>query len=179
MTAQFTPEDLEAQMAVKDVFDPDWLLNPAKVFPLAPHPRAAAATAAMSHHETPGWRGRELPRLRARGCERIGAPLEIRGGRHRAAIGRPVATRWRRSRSRAQRHHALRAGRADAGGRAGTPMAEIEAALAAEGQRLAFEPMDHRTLLGHFGQRPPSAAVVACQPRAAAAGAGGGAAATA
>lgn len=27
--------DLEAQMAVKDVFDPRWLLNPAKVFPLA------------------------------------------------------------------------------------------------------------------------------------------------
>jgi glycolate oxidase len=32
---QFTPEDLEAQMRVKDVFDPKWLLNPAKVFPLA------------------------------------------------------------------------------------------------------------------------------------------------
>jgi glycolate oxidase len=26
------PEDLEAQMRVKDAFDPDWLLNPAKVF---------------------------------------------------------------------------------------------------------------------------------------------------
>ncbi len=35
MTAQFTGDDLEAQMRVKDVFDPDWLLNPAKVFPLA------------------------------------------------------------------------------------------------------------------------------------------------
>jgi glycolate oxidase len=35
MTVQFTPEDLEAQMRVKDVFDPKWLLNPAKVFPLA------------------------------------------------------------------------------------------------------------------------------------------------
>jgi glycolate oxidase len=34
MTAQFTPEDLEAQLKVKDVFDPAWLLNPAKVFPL-------------------------------------------------------------------------------------------------------------------------------------------------
>jgi glycolate oxidase len=34
MTAQYTPEDLEAQMAVKDVFDPGWLLNAAKVFPL-------------------------------------------------------------------------------------------------------------------------------------------------
>ncbi len=35
MTVQFDPVDLEAQMAVKDVFDPKWLLNPAKVFPLA------------------------------------------------------------------------------------------------------------------------------------------------
>jgi glycolate oxidase len=35
MKVQFTDEDLEAQLKVKDVFDPDWLLNPAKVFPLA------------------------------------------------------------------------------------------------------------------------------------------------
>ncbi len=34
MGVQFTPEDMEAQMRVKDVFDPKWLLNPAKVFPL-------------------------------------------------------------------------------------------------------------------------------------------------
>ena len=34
MTTQFDPEDIEAQLRVKDVFDPKWLLNPAKVFPL-------------------------------------------------------------------------------------------------------------------------------------------------
>uniref|UniRef100_UPI002610FF74 FAD-linked oxidase C-terminal domain-containing protein n=1 Tax=uncultured Roseicyclus sp. TaxID=543072 RepID=UPI002610FF74 len=34
MSVQFAPADLEAQMRVKDVFDPGWLLNPAKVFPL-------------------------------------------------------------------------------------------------------------------------------------------------
>ncbi|WP_136442027.1 FAD-linked oxidase C-terminal domain-containing protein [Pacificoceanicola onchidii] len=34
MTDQYDPADLEIQMAVKDVFDPGWLLNPAKVFPL-------------------------------------------------------------------------------------------------------------------------------------------------
>ena len=34
MSFQYAPEELEAQMAVKDVFDPQWLLNPAKVFPL-------------------------------------------------------------------------------------------------------------------------------------------------
>jgi glycolate oxidase len=34
MAVQFAPQDMEAQMRVKDVFDPKWLLNPAKVFPL-------------------------------------------------------------------------------------------------------------------------------------------------
>jgi len=34
MPVQFTGGDMEAQMRVKDVFDPAWLLNPAKVFPL-------------------------------------------------------------------------------------------------------------------------------------------------
>ncbi|OUS37281.1 FAD-binding oxidoreductase [Rhodobacterales bacterium 56_14_T64] len=35
MLYQYAPEDLEAQLKVKDVFDPQWLLNPAKVFPLS------------------------------------------------------------------------------------------------------------------------------------------------
>lgn len=35
MLDQFTGDDLEAQLRIKDVFDPAWLLNPAKVFPLS------------------------------------------------------------------------------------------------------------------------------------------------
>jgi len=35
MLTQYSGPDLEAQLKVKDVFDPAWLLNPAKVFPLA------------------------------------------------------------------------------------------------------------------------------------------------
>ncbi len=34
MPVQFTPTDLSVQMRIKSVFDPGWLLNPAKVFPL-------------------------------------------------------------------------------------------------------------------------------------------------
>jgi glycolate oxidase len=48
MPTQFTDDDMAAQMAVKDVFDPGWLLNPGKVFPLdrvATH-RGAAPVAA-------------------------------------------------------------------------------------------------------------------------------------
>ncbi|WP_050605599.1 FAD-binding protein [Ruegeria sp. 6PALISEP08] len=44
--------------------------------------------------------------------------------------------------------------------KAGTPLAEIEAALDAEGQQLAFEPMDHRALLGTSGD-PTIGGVVA------------------
>ncbi len=44
--------------------------------------------------------------------------------------------------------------------KAGTPVAEIEAELAKENQRLAFEPMDHRGLLGTKGE-PTIGGVVA------------------
>ena len=35
MTVQFTDTDIGQQIRVKQAFDPDWLLNPGKVFPLA------------------------------------------------------------------------------------------------------------------------------------------------
>lgn len=57
--------------------------------------------------------------------------------------------------------------------RAGTPVAEVERALAAEGQRLAFEPMDHRGLMGGSGD-PTIGGVVAANvsgPRRVAVGA--------
>lgn len=46
MVDQYTPGDLDIQMAVKDVFDPKWLLNPAKVFPLA-----ASASRREANHD--------------------------------------------------------------------------------------------------------------------------------
>ncbi|MEM1299659.1 MAG: FAD-linked oxidase C-terminal domain-containing protein [Pseudomonadota bacterium] len=48
MEDQYAPQDLSAQMDVKDVFDPQWLFNPAKVFPLSVSEarRAAAKIAA-------------------------------------------------------------------------------------------------------------------------------------
>ena len=41
MGVQFSPVDLDLQMRVKSAFDPAWLLNPAKVFPLAGRPSIA------------------------------------------------------------------------------------------------------------------------------------------
>ncbi|HEU0223513.1 MAG TPA: glycolate oxidase subunit GlcE [Paracoccaceae bacterium] len=88
-------------------------------------------------------------------------PLEIRGGGTRAGLGNPV-----------QAAHTLELGRLSGiilhepaaltlVARAGTPLAEIEAALMAEGQMLAFEPMDHRGLYGTGGE-PTIGGVVAC-----------------
>jgi len=45
--------------------------------------------------------------------------------------------------------------------KAGTPVQEIEAALAAENQHLSFEPMNHQSLLGTIGT-PTIGGVVAC-----------------
>ena len=54
MVVQFAPEDMEAQMWVKDVFDPAWLLNPAKVFPLDfSAARRARQKAGVSHPRAP------------------------------------------------------------------------------------------------------------------------------
>lgn len=51
MHAQFDANDLKVQVRIKSIFDPKWLLNPAKVFPLdcrgtAPAPASAAGKAA-------------------------------------------------------------------------------------------------------------------------------------
>lgn len=43
MGVQYSDADLDAQMRVKDVFDPKWLLNAAKVFPLAHSEKRRAA----------------------------------------------------------------------------------------------------------------------------------------
>ena len=49
-TVQFTPGELGIQRAVKGAFDPGWLLNPAKVFPLEGNPAfSTPAPAPLSH----------------------------------------------------------------------------------------------------------------------------------
>jgi glycolate oxidase FAD binding subunit len=76
-------------------------------------------------------------------------PLRIAGGDTRP-VGRPVAAEPLSvaALSGIELHEP---GALTVVARAGTPLAEIEAALAAEGQRLPFEPMDHRPLLGTSG----------------------------
>jgi glycolate oxidase len=43
MPVQFTAIELDQQRRIKSAFDPEWLLNPSKVFPLLPEPAAVLA----------------------------------------------------------------------------------------------------------------------------------------
>ncbi len=85
-------------------------------------------------------------------------PLRIRGGGTRP-IGHPV-TGDLVSTSGLSGITLYEPGALTMVAQSGTPLADIEAALAKEGQRLAFEPMDHRPLLGTDGS-PTIGGVVA------------------
>lgn len=76
-------------------------------------------------------------------------PLSIRGGGTRP-IGRPVVGEVLET-SGLSGITLYEPGALTLVVKAGTPVTEVEATLAAEGQRLAFEPMDHRPLLGTEG----------------------------
>lgn len=84
------------------------------------------------------------------------SPLSIRGGGTRGPLteGEPLST------SGLSGIVLYEPGALTLVARAGTPISEIEATLAAENQMLAFEPMDHRTLLGTEGE-PTIGGVVA------------------
>lgn len=100
-------------------------------------------------------------------------PLEIRGGGTRTGLGRPVQAEKTLSTAGLSGISLYEPGALTLVVKAGTPVAEIEAALAAENQMLPFEPMDHRALLGTEGE-PTIGGVVACSvsgPRRIAAGA--------
>jgi len=76
-------------------------------------------------------------------------PVQVRGGGTRT-IGRPVAGDVL-SVAGMTGIELYEPGALTIVAKAGTPVAEVEAALAAENQRLPFEPMDHRGLLGTEG----------------------------
>ncbi|QDC11682.1 FAD-binding protein [Oceanicola sp. D3] len=76
-----------------------------------------------------------------------GSPVSVRGGGTRGIVAEGAALRY------AGRGISLyEPGALTLVAQAGTPVAEIEAALAAEGQRLAFEVPDMRGLLGTEGE---------------------------
>jgi glycolate oxidase FAD binding subunit len=78
--------------------------------------------------------------------------LAIEGGGTRKALGRPVTAKTTLSTRDLAGVTLYEPTELVLSARAGTPLAEIEALLAAKGQHLPFEPMDHRPLLGSDGE---------------------------
>ncbi|TIX91911.1 glycolate oxidase subunit GlcE [Rhizobium sp. P44RR-XXIV] len=81
-----------------------------------------------------------------------GAALAIVGGNTRSGFGNAVAAEATLSSRSLAGIVAYNPGEMVMTARAGTPVAEIEAALANAGQMMAFEPMDHRPLMTTEGE---------------------------
>jgi glycolate oxidase FAD binding subunit len=81
-----------------------------------------------------------------------GAALAIVGGNTRSGFGNAVASEAILSSGDLAGIVAYNPGEMVITARAGTPVADIEAALAEGGQMMAFEPMDHRPLMATEGE---------------------------
>lgn len=79
---------------------------------------------------------------------RAATPLAVRGAGSRSGLGRAIQTHTTVSTAALTGLTLYEPAEMIFAARAGTPVAEIEAALAAKNQMLTFEPMDHRALYG-------------------------------
>ena len=87
-------------------------------------------------------------------------PLSVVGGGTRAGLGRPVQAAAALSTAEMRGVTLYEPSELVISAKAGTPLSEIEALLAENGQRLTFEPPDHRRLYGSTGE-PTIGAVAA------------------
>ncbi|ACP24189.1 glycolate oxidase, subunit GlcE [Sinorhizobium fredii NGR234] len=88
--------------------------------------------------------------VRSAAAERV--TLAIVGGGTRSGLGNPVRADRTLSTRRLAGIVAYHPAEMTMSALAGTPLAEVEAALAANGQMLSFEPMDHRPIFGTTGE---------------------------
>ncbi|OLP57103.1 2-hydroxy-acid oxidase [Rhizobium rhizosphaerae] len=86
-----------------------------------------------------------------RGALAGATPLALQGGGTRAGFGHAVAAEAGLSTSALSGILRYTPGEMVMTALAGTPLEEVEAALAGQGQRLAFEPADHRPAMGTQG----------------------------
>ena len=101
----------------------------------------------------------ELAAMIAEAADRR-TPLAVEGGGTRSGLGRPMQTAATLSTAKLAGVTLYEPSEMVLSARAGTPLAEIDALLAGNRQRLAFEPMDHRGLYGGSGE-PTAGGVVA------------------
>ena len=83
---------------------------------------------------------------------RVGVPLAVSGGDTRSGFGNAVAASAGLRSTGLSGIVAYNPGEMVMTARSGTPLAEIEAALEANAQMMAFEPMDHRPLMATAGK---------------------------
>lgn len=79
-------------------------------------------------------------------------PLAVVGAGTRLGLGRPTQTAASLSTTALRGVTLYEPAELVLSARAGTPLSEIDALLSSKGQRLPFEPMDHRGLLGSHGE---------------------------
>ncbi len=89
-------------------------------------------------------------------------PLEITGGGTKRRLGRRVQAAATLSTDALRGITLYRPTELVISARSGTPLSEITQTLGEQGQELAFEPIDHRTLYGGEGAEPTIGGVVAC-----------------
>ena len=95
-----------------------------------------------------------MPNSEASACAMVSqalaakTPLSITGGGTRSGLGRPNQTGLTLSASKLNGITLYEPAEMVIGAKAGTPLKTIEETLAARGQMLPFEPMDHRALYG-------------------------------
>ena len=87
-------------------------------------------------------------------------PLSICGAGTRAGLGRPMQTAASLSTAEMRGVTLYEPTELVVSAKAGTPLSEIETLLAENGQRLSFEPIDHRGIFGSSGE-PTIGAVAA------------------
>ena len=85
-------------------------------------------------------------------CRAARQPLRIEGGGTRAGLGRPTNATDVLSSAGLTGITLYEPSELVIGARAGTPLRDLEATLAAKGQRLPVEPLDHRRLYGTVGE---------------------------
>lgn len=85
-------------------------------------------------------------------ARRLGAPLALEGGGTRRGLGRPVNASTTLCLSRMSGITLYEPAEMVIGAKAGTPVRDVEMALAEKGQMLSFEPPDYRVLFGSQGE---------------------------